>query len=271
MARFKTTILALAFALAVLALGVRAAAGEPAKPTLFLIGDSTVKNGMHGHVGWGTPIVALFDPARISVQNRALAGRSSRSFLREGLWENVRAQLAPGDFVIMHFGHNDGGSPGEAKARASLAGTGDEAREVTVEGTDRKEIVRTYGWYLRKYIADTKERGATPIVCSLVPRNVWHDGKVVRAVDSHAQWAREAANQAGAFFIDLHELAALRYEAAGPEKVRAEYFTAADHTHTTQKGAELNAACVVEALRNLETCPLAGFLSSKAAPSAPAH
>src|ERR1700731_2382055 len=84
-----------------------------AQPTLFLIGDSTVHNGRgdgaNGQWGWGEPIVDLFDPAKIHVKNMALGGRSSRTFLTEGHWEKVLAELKPGDFVMMQFGHNDGG------------------------------------------------------------------------------------------------------------------------------------------------------------------
>ena len=86
---------------------------EPRKskrlPRLFLIGDSTVRNNTAGQVGWGTPIAAFFDASRIKVENRALAGRSSRTFLTEGLWEKVLKDIQPGDYLLMQFGHNDGG------------------------------------------------------------------------------------------------------------------------------------------------------------------
>src|SRR5690349_3937597 len=78
--------------------------------TLYLIGDSTVRNNTRGLQGWGDPLKARFDSGRIRVENRARGGRSSRTFYTEGLWERVRAELKPGDFVIMQFGHNDGGS-----------------------------------------------------------------------------------------------------------------------------------------------------------------
>jgi len=88
-------------------------AGASAKPpTLFLIGDSTVRNGAgdgaNKQWGWGEPIVAYFDPAKIAVLNRARGGRSSRTFLTEGLWEQVLSAMKPGDFVLIQFGHNDG-------------------------------------------------------------------------------------------------------------------------------------------------------------------
>jgi lysophospholipase L1-like esterase len=214
-------------------------------------------------MGWGTPIAAFFDRTKINVENRARGGRSSRTYLTEGLWDQVLAALRPGDFVLMQFGHNDGGSLTEGRARASLKGTGDETQEVENKTTGRKEVVHTYGWYLRKYIADARARGAMPIVLSPVPRNIWKDGKVVRAANDYGKWAAEAAKAGGAFFIDLNEIVARHYEEAGPEKVQALYFTATDHTHTTPAGAQLNAASVVEGLRGLKDCPLAAYLLDK--------
>jgi broad specificity phosphatase PhoE len=67
------------------------------------------------------------------------------------------------------------------RARGSLRGTGEETREIDNPITKKKEVVHTYGWYLRKFIEDTKAQGGTPIVCSLIPRNDWTDGKVRRA------------------------------------------------------------------------------------------
>jgi lysophospholipase L1-like esterase len=230
------------------------------KPTLFLIGDSTVKNGTKGQAGWGTHISALFDRSRIEVRNRALGGRSSRSYLREGLWDQVLAEMKPGDFVIMQFGHNDNGPLDSGKARASLKGNGDEAQDVTLEDSGAQETVRSYGWYLRRYIADAKAKGAVLIVCSLVPRNIWKDGRLVRSGEGHARWARDAAAQEGAWFIDLNEIVAGIYEATGQPKVATEYFTAADHTHTTAAGARVNALAVAEAIRALDGCWLREYL-----------
>ena len=82
----------------------------------------------------------------------------------------------------------------------------------------------------------------------------------VRTARSHGKWAREAATQGGAFFIDLNEIVARRYDAAGQATVHAQYFTPADHTHTNQAGADFNAECVVEGIRALADTRLAGYL-----------
>lgn len=235
------------------------------RPALYIIGDSTVKNGSGngggGLWGWGHPIAAFFDKTKIKVENRALGGRSSRSYYTEGLWDKVLAALQPGDFVLMQFGHNDGGPLNSGRGRASLKGNSDATEEVVMETTGKKEVVHSYGWYLRKYISDAKAKGATPIVLSPIPRNMWKDGKVNRAAKDYGRWAAEAAEAGGAFFIDLNEIVAKRYDEEGPEKVLAKYFTAADHTHTTLAGAELNAASVVEGIKTLN-CPLGGYLSA---------
>jgi hypothetical protein len=162
------------------------------------------------------------------------------------------------------------GSP----ARASLKGSGDETKDVTLEGSGKQETVHTYGWYLRKYIADTKAKGATPIVCSLIPRNIFKDGKVGRADDSYGKWGAEAAKQGGADFIDLNALIADDYDKEGAEAVLAKYFPdAKEHTHTTEAGALLNAQCVIAGLKALQGCELCKYFSAAAeqVASAPAN
>jgi rhamnogalacturonan acetylesterase len=233
---------------------------EQSTPTLFIIGDSTVNNSSAGLRGWGDPIAELFDQTKIKVVNRARGGRSSRTFQTEGLWDQVLAELKPGDFVLMQFGHNDGGAINDAsRARGSLRGVGEETEEIDNLLTKKHEVVHTYGWYMRKFVTDTKAKGATPIVLSQIPRNIWKDGKVVRAAGDYGGWAAEVARSQGAFFIDLNEIVAKEYEATGEEKVGKEYFLT-DHTHTTPPGAQLNAASVVAGLMALRNCPLAAFL-----------
>ncbi|HEX8202617.1 MAG TPA: rhamnogalacturonan acetylesterase [Isosphaeraceae bacterium] len=235
-------------------------------PTLFLIGDSTVKNSTRGLQGWGDRLASEFDPAQIRVENRALGGRSSRSYRTEGLWDRVAAELRPGDFVLVQFGHNDGGPLDRGRARASLKGTGEQTREIVNEATGRAEVVHTYGWYLRQYIAEARARGATPIVLSPVPRNIWTaDGTVARASHDYGQWAAEVAKAEGVPFIDLNDRIARRYEQEGRHKVATEYFTE-DHTHTTPAGARLNAAIVAEGIRGLVDSPLRAYLAPASRP-----
>src|SRR5678816_511589 len=214
-------------------------------PTLFIIGDSTVKNSDKGLQGWGDAIGELFDSTRITVQNRARGGRSSRTFLSEGLWDQVLAELKPGDFVLMQFGHNDGGPINdESRARGSLPGLGDQFEGVDNQVTKKFESVHTFGWYMRKFVSDTKAKGATAIVLSPVPRNIWVDGKVERIAATYGGWAAAVAKSQNALFIDLNEIVAARYEAIGQETIARDYFKG-DHTHTSPIGARLNAESVV--------------------------
>ncbi|MBS1855553.1 MAG: rhamnogalacturonan acetylesterase [Acidobacteria bacterium] len=236
---------------------------NPSLPDLFLIGDSTVRNGRgdgaNGQWGWGEPLVDRFDPAKVNVVNRAVGGLSSRTYLTQGHWARVLAMLKPGDVVLMQFGHNDGGPLDDAaRARGTLKGTGEETREIDNPITREHEVVHTYGWYLRRYIQDARAKGAIPIVCSLVPRKIWKDGRIVRNKDSYAGWAEEVARQEGAGFIDLNERVAERYDALGPEKVDPLFGD--PHTHTSRAGAELNADCVIEGLKALHPDPAAAWM-----------
>jgi len=240
---------------------------NPKLPSLFLIGDSTVRNGQGdgagGQWGWGEPLVAYFDQTKINVVNRAVGGLSSRTYLTGGHWDRVLAMLKPGDFVIMQFGHNDNGPLNDtSRARGTIKGTGEETQEIDNLLTKQHEVVHTYGWYLRKFIADTKAKGATPIVCSLVPRKIWKDGKIVRNSEDYGKWAADVAKSEQVAFVDLNEIIARKYDALGPEKV--EPLFADPHTHTSLAGAELNAACVIAGLMALKGNPLAVYFSAKA-------
>src|SRR5438067_2209234 len=104
---------------------------DPKLPTLWIIGDSTVRNGQdtgnNGQWGWGNPIASYFDTTKINVQNWALGGTSSRTFQTIGRWDKVLAQIKPGDFLILQFGHNDSGAINDtSRARATLKGNGEE-------------------------------------------------------------------------------------------------------------------------------------------------
>src|SRR5262249_13135325 len=152
-----------------------------------------------------------FDVAKINVVNQAVGGLSSRTYLTQHDWERVMAMLKPGDFVVMQFGHNDSGPLDDpARARGTLKGTGDETREIDNPITGQHEIVHTYGWYLGKYVAEAHAKGAMPIVCSLIPRKIWKDGKIVRAADSYGGWAAAVAKSANTAFVDLNEIIAHR-------------------------------------------------------------
>ena len=104
------------------------------KPVLYIIGDSTVRNGdgtgKNGQWGWGNFIADYFETTKISVQNLAIGGRSSRTFITEGRWDKILAVLKKGDYVLIQFGHNDSGPLDDtARARGTINGIGNESRE----------------------------------------------------------------------------------------------------------------------------------------------
>lgn len=234
------------------------------KPVFYIIGDSTVRNGdgsgRNQQWGWGSFMADHFDTTKISIRNHAIGGRSSRTFINEGRWDRIRLQLKKGDFVIMQFGHNDGGPLDDtARARGTIRGIGEETKDIFNPITKRQETVHTYGWYMRKYIRETKEKKAIAIVCSPIPRNDWKEGKVTRSTESYAKWAKQVAAEEGAFFIDLNDLVALKYEEMGAEKVKP--FFPADHTHTDMNGAKLNTEIVIEALKKIKPGKLIKYLA----------
>ena len=245
---------------------------NPALPTLWLIGDSTVRNGTLGdgsnmnQWGWGAPIVMDFDLDKINVVNRAYGGTSSRSFYTGFFWQNLRPLIKKGDFVILQFGANDNGG---ASGKAALAGTGAETQNVVRAG--KTEIVHTFGWYLQQFVNETREQGATPIICSLTPRKNWaDDGHFRRDNTTHAAWAAEVAWTNGVPFVDLYELIARKYESLGTNEVDKLYVPSPrEKLHTGWDGAVTNSECVIAGLNGLKENPLAPFLSARGRVVAP--
>jgi lysophospholipase L1-like esterase len=247
---------------------------DPALATLFFIGDSTVRNGQgdgsNGQWGWGEPIADYFDQNKINVVNRAVGGLSSRTYLTGGFWGDTLPMIKRGDFLIMQFGHNDSGAINDtSRARATLRGNGEDIEQIDNLLTKKPETVHTYGWYLRRFIADAREKGATVMVCSPIPRKGFNNGKANRNGGTYGAWAREAALQSGAAFIPLNEIIALKYDALGPERVEPLFADA--NTHTSLEGAEINAQSVVEGLKALPGNPLAPYFSTKVKDVAPAQ
>ena len=251
------------------------------KPVVFFTGDSTVKNADKdddGMWGWASQAATIFDESKISLVNAGRAGRSTRTFIREGLWQQVYESLQPGDFVTIQFGHNDICPITDAKARGVIPGTQDTLHVYKLDnGT--YEVVYSFGWYLKKMIDDVREKGATPILVSLTPRNEWPGGRIERRDGSYGKWYREVVEETGVEFIDLHNLSAdfldrkfaVKKLSDDKEKAKAQvaqikekagvYFKK-DHTHASKLGAQMNAQSFAKGLKTSGS-ELSKFLKKK--------
>jgi len=224
------------------------------RPVVFLIGDSTMKNGQDNgsnkQWGWGHFFWESCDTTQVSVENHALGGRSSRTFITEGLWDKVMTGVQKGDYVIIQFGHNDAGSYNIGRARASIPGNTDKDTTVVMELTGKPETVHTFGWYMRKYARDVKAKGATPILLSHIPRNMYttkDSVAVIRNDKNYGAWTKEAAEMEKVPYVDANKLIADKLDKLGKDSIPKLYF--GDHTHTALAGAKLNAKTIAEGIK----------------------
>jgi rhamnogalacturonan acetylesterase len=252
------------------------AALNPSLPTIFVVGDSTARN--KADLGWGDHFAHYFDTAKVNVANRAIAGRSARSYMNEGSWDKVLAEMKPGDYVLLQWGHNDGGGPltPDFKARGEGKGIGEESVDIPIPmpyktgplAGKTTETVHTYGWYNRKYIADARAKGATPILLTVTVRDIWTlgpDGKLHIERDmGYRDYDMQIAAAEKVSLVDMATVAADKFEMLGPDTTRQ--LLPIDHTHTSAVGAEMNAASVVTALRNANS-PLLQYLAPAKAPT----
>jgi len=224
-----------------------------AYPKLLIAGDSTTANYDGGPLqGWGFYINQYVN---LSVSNLAKNGRSTRSFRNEGLWASLLPQAAPGDFIVIEMGHNDNGpvpqvaSRNDTRAtRKTLPGTGDETVPFKIEGSNRTEIVHTFGWYLKQMIVDVRERSAIPIISSMTPQNNWNNATGTLKTDyKYRDYAKTVAEELKAEFVDHNRYSLRELQDLGPTDAKKLF--PKDNTHTSAKGARVNAEAFVAALR----------------------
>lgn len=240
---------------------------NPALPTIFIVGDSTASNGRD--LGWGSHLADYFDLTKVNVANRAIAGRSSRSYMDEGHWDSTLAEMKAGDYVLLQWGQNDGGDlggTGSKNARGDLRGDGDATQDVAqVVGpkAGQVETIHTYGWYNRKYVADTLAKGATPMFLSMTIHNTWKpDASGAEHVSLDMRFGPvmwKIAQENHLAFIDMAPIEAMRMESAGKEA--ASKWFPIDWVHTSAVGADLNAQSVVIALEVAKS-PLVKYLKA---------
>ncbi|MBR6998037.1 MAG: rhamnogalacturonan acetylesterase [Prevotella sp.] len=183
------------------------------KTTIFMIGDSTmankdISNGKQER-GWGMALQCYFDPDYVHIDNHAVNGRSTLSFINEGRWQKVLDKMKPGDYVVIQFGHNDEKAPADRH---------------TDPGS-------TFDYNLAKFVRETREHGGTPILMNCVVRRnffvvapendddeklrtqTFKDGvKMVEGdtlVDTHGLYAvapRDVAQRMNCLFVDANQL-----------------------------------------------------------------
>ncbi|CEL07672.1 Putative Rhamnogalacturonan acetylesterase [Aspergillus calidoustus] len=206
--------------------------------TVYLAGDSTMATTTSG---WGDFIASSLS---ITVANHAIGGRSARSFTREGRFKEIADLLQAGDYVVIEFGHNDGGSLSTDNGRTDCPGTGDETCETVYNGV--AETVLTFPAYLENAAALFLEKGAHVLISSQTPNNPWETGEFAYSPSRFVEYARLAAEVAGVEYVDHGAYTASIYEQLGLEAVNAFYPN--DHTHTNAEGAQVVADAFLKAV-----------------------
>ncbi len=243
------------------------AASTPSIPTLFIAGDSTAAINSATQKGWGVGFQDYFDPAKLKIVNRAVSGLSSRTFITGGSWDRILSALQPNDYVIIQFGHNDNGPVDSFRFRGTMPSLGDETQEAH-NAQNQPETVHTYGWYMKKMIADVLAKNANPIVVSMTVRGEWvptpptAESKIERGFGDYAKLAVELGKAQGVRTFDLTNFVADQYQQMGPEKVKALF--PADTTHTNRAGADINAHAVISGIKALHEYALINAMTDKA-------
>ncbi|KAJ7061464.1 SGNH hydrolase-type esterase domain-containing protein [Mycena amicta] len=218
-----------------------------AAATVYLAGDSTMApNGNNdGTNGWGK---FLPDYESLTVVNNAIAGRSARSFTVEGRFTAMAANVKAGDYVVIEFGHNDGGAPtptdnGRSDCPVGAAGYATVC-PVVVNGVTQN--ILTYEAYLVNAAKLFQSKGANVIISSATPDNTWETGVFVYTPSRFVQYCQDAATATGATFVDHGLFTAALYKNMGAAVVDSYYPN--DHTHTSPAGATVVARAFVLAL-----------------------
>lgn len=218
------------------------------KPTLFLIGDSTMANkenpDKNPEHGWGQVLNQFFTTG-IEIQNHAMNGRSSKSFRTEGRWAAIEKQLKKGDFVIIQFGHND---------------------QKVKDSTKFTNPYTQYRANLERYVKETRAKGAIPILMTSIVRRNFNENGIL--IDTHKEYplvVRMVANDLNVPFVDMQLLTEQLEIAYGPENSKKlhlhfkegeePYYPKGkdDDTHLSKLGADLEAKLAAESLKNMKT------------------
>jgi lysophospholipase L1-like esterase len=214
---------------------------------MYVIGDSTA--AAYGPerfplTGWAQVLQRYFDPNQLQVVDKAVSGRSSKSYWEEGRWDEVKGTLKKGDYVVVQFGHND------AKQKDPKRFTDPET---------------TYKQYLNRYVDDIQAAGAIPILATSINRNVWkEDGTLEHTLGEYPVVVRALARERSVFLVDMTRLTRMLFEKLGPEKTTKLFMNLepgqyehypegrSDNTHLTMQGAESISKVFIDDLVSLD-------------------
>jgi len=230
-----------------------------ATPTIYLVGDSTMAlgGGGSGTQGWG--VYFPYSITGATVVNKAIGGRSARSYTVEGRFTSLAALVKSGDFVIIEFGHNDGGSLSTDNGRSDCPGSGSETC-TTAAGL----VVQTYPTYLTNAAKLFTAKGAKVIISSPTPDNTCETGTCSYTPSRFTGYCEIVVSNVGSAstFIDHGQYVANRYKALGVTKTDA--FYPIDHTHTSPDGANSVAGQFIKAALCANS-PLAPYIKNSTA------
>lgn len=216
----------------------------PAADTLrvYLIGDSTCAtkklDKQNPERGWGHMFQPLFDES-VLVENHATNGRSTKSFRDEGRWARVCDKLRPGDYVFIQFGHND----------------------QKINDSTRYSSPAQYAENLRRYVRETRAKGATPILLTPIVRRNFVDGVLTDTHGDYPAEVRRVAAEEGVVLLDMEPLTREWVASLGDERSKAFFMWVEpgtcplypdgrrDDTHLNVRGAHVVARMVGECLR----------------------
>jgi len=215
-------------------------------PTIYIAGDSTSTDQPNEPFNsWGQMLPRFFKP-EIAVANHGESGESLRGFLGENRWAKLLSVIQPGDYVLIQMGHNDQKEKGE--------GVG---------------AFTTYKSDLRRFAADTRQHGATPVLITSMNRLTFDaGGKITNSLGDYPEAVRQAAKEENVALIDLNAMSKPFYEALGPVDAHLA-FAGNDTTHHDNYGSYELAKCIVEGIRQAKL-PIARYLFDMP-PFDPAH
>ena len=216
-------------------------------PTLYIAGDSTsTDQPVEPFNSWGQMLTRFVKPT-ISVANHGESGESLKSFLGEGRWAKLLSVLRPGDFVLIQMGHNDQKEKGE--------GVG---------------AFTNYKADLKRFIADTRAKGAEPILVTPMNRLTFSEaGKITNSLGDYPEAVRQTGREEKTPVIDLNAMSVPLYEFLGPTDAHL-LFAGKDTTHHSDYGSYQFAKCVAESFRRLDL-PLAKHIADQLPRYDPAH